>query len=179
MIDRVLLFGGWLSVVALSLVFVLPTTRLVYHPTHVEIVGDQVTLYRHWPWDEWGFKRPRISYVETIRPLTTGHNGGHPCVDQGGPFRYSAADDVGTWDIPWAADCIDDPLGYIWSADWHWHIGQVKVGPTHLSKRVLRTPCSYKISSTGIIHGPDSPHWGQTSTDRCFATRTEAEKALE
>jgi hypothetical protein len=45
--------------------------------------------------------------------------------------------------------------------------------------RVLDGPCRFKISASGIIHGPDSPHWSQASTERCFPTRAEAEAALE
>lgn len=45
--------------------------------------------------------------------------------------------------------------------------------------KILDTPCRYKISASGIIHGPDSPHWSQTGTDRCFATRAAAEAALD
>ena len=178
MIDRSMLLIGWLFV-AWGAAQVLPITRLAFHPEAVEINGDQVTLYRTFPGDAWGLPRPRMAYVETVRPLTQAHNGGQICSDESDPFRYTRAEEIGRWSIDWAADCLSDPMGYVWSAEWSWYIGRFGVGPASLSTTVLRNGCEYRISANGIIHGPDSPHWSQTSTDRCFATRAEAEAAVE
>lgn len=177
-IDRALLVSGWFFISWYALQ-VLPVTQLVYHPDVVEIVGSEVRLARSFPGDAWGFQRPVMSYVETVRPISQFHNGGQSCTDKGGPFRYDRAESVGQWSIDWAADCLSDPSGYTWSADWFWHIGAMRVGPVNLTHRVLKTPCQFKVSSNGRIHGPDSPHWAQTSTDQCFQTRAEAEAAVE
>lgn len=178
MIDRSLLLIGWFFVSWLA-IQTLPITRIVYHPSAAEISGSQVIVSRDFPMDEYTNWRPRLSYVETVRPLTPGHNGGQSCEIAGGPFRYSSAEAVGQWSIDWAAKCLDDPSGFTWSAYWHWHIGALRVGPVSLYQRVLRDPCQYKVSNNGTIHGPNSPHWAQTGTDRCFATRAEAEAAVE
>lgn len=178
MIDRSFLLIGWVFVCWIALQ-ALPITALVYDPQTVEISGDRVTVARDFPADEWTNWRPRLSYIETVRPLTTGHNGGQSCEDPGGPFRYSSAEAVGQWSIGWAANCLDDPQGFTWSAYWYWHIGALRVGPVSLYQRVLRDPCQYRVSTAGVIHGPDSPHWAQTGTDRCFPTRAAAEAAVE
>jgi hypothetical protein len=137
MIDRSLLIIGW--VVVAAVVFQMaPLTRLVYHPHSVEITDGEVVIYRSFPVDALGLSRPCLSYIETIRPISTTHNGGHPCVERGGPFQYSRADPVGTWSIAWASDCTDDPKGYQWSAQWFWHVGRVKLGPVEMSHTVLR-----------------------------------------
>lgn len=117
--------------------FAAPFTRAVYNPTAVEIHGDQVTVYRTFPGDAFGLPRPSISYAETITPLTQAHNGGHPCVERGGPFQYSRADPVGRWSIEWAADCLSDPQGYRWSARWYWNVGILKFGPAELDHVVI------------------------------------------
>lgn len=117
---------------------ILPVTRLVYNPQQVSIEGSTVTLYRSFPLDRLGLPRPRISYVETVRPLTTGHNGGHTCLSRGGPFQYGSAAEFGEWQIPWAAACLSDPNGYVWEASWTWHLGQFTFGQTTLKIRVLQ-----------------------------------------
>ena len=177
-LDRALLFIGWGIVVAVVLTMLLPVTRLVYHPIEVQIIGDEVTLRREFPGDKFGFPRPVLSYVETVKPLTQAHNGGHPCEASGGPFRYTRADDVGRWSIDWAADCLSDPQGFVWSAYWRWHLGSVQFGAASKSRTVLRDPCQYRVSSSGTIHGPDSPHWAQVSRARCYPTRAQAEQSL-
>lgn len=137
MIGKPLLWIGW----ATALVVVIqtaPLSRIAYNPQAVEIHGDSVTMYRSFPLDVLGFPRPRISYLETIRPLTQTHNGGHSCAEAGGPFRYDRADPVGIWSIAWAADCTSDPIGYQWSAQWTWHVGRVALGPVSFDHTVLR-----------------------------------------
>jgi hypothetical protein len=177
MIDRTLFFVGWAAVTWFALQ-TLPITALAIKPESVSIEGDQVTLVRDFPTDAMGLPRPWLSYVETVRPLTQGHNGGHICEQKAGPFRYSENNPVGTWSIAWASDCLSDPQGFTWSASWTWWIGNLQLGPTDFRTRVLRDPCQYRVSLQGIIHGPDSPHWSQTSTERCFPTRAEAEASL-
>lgn len=117
---------------------VLPVTRLAFDPQEVQIEGDQVTLVRTFPADALGLQRPRISYVEEVRPLSPSHNGGHPCTEAAGPFRYDAEEPLGSWSIPWAAACLDDPRGYVWEATWTWHVGVFTFGPVTLSTRVLK-----------------------------------------
>jgi hypothetical protein len=119
---------------------VLPVTRLVYSPQAVDITGQQVVLYRSFPGDALGLPRPRISYLEKVRPLTPWHNLGRPCVDEGGPFRYDLVHATGSWEMPWAEPCLSDPLGYIWEATWTWHLGLFTLGPVSLSKHVFTTP---------------------------------------
>lgn len=178
MMDKTLFVIGW-AVVATSALHMLPVTRLVYNPEKVEIVGDRVTMYRSFPLDKLGLPRPMISYHETIAPVTPGHNGGKPCEDSGGPFQYSSPDPVAEWDIDWGENCITDPQGFVWAARWYWHIGALRLGPVDFQSEILRSPCQYRISSRGVVHGPDSPHWAQTSNARCFSTRAAAEAALE
>lgn len=38
--------------------------------------------------------------------------------------------------------------------------------------------CPYRISTSGRIHGPDSPYRAMTAPTRCFETRAAAEAAL-
>lgn len=137
MIDRTLLVVGW-AVVSYVALQTLPVTRLVYNPQQVVISDGEVAVSRSFPTDRFGLPRPRISYVETVRPVTQSHHGGQSCQDRGGPFRYSRAENVGVWSIDWASNCLDDPRGFTWSAHWYWHIGAMKVGPISLTHRVLR-----------------------------------------
>jgi hypothetical protein len=138
MMGRTALVTGWV-VVAFAAVSALPVTRLVYNPQAVDIDHGTVVLQRTFPFDWTPLPRPRISYIEVVRPLTQSHNGGHPCEDRGGPFRYTRSDPVGIWDIgSWAEPCLDDPRGYVWTAHWSWHLGLIKFGPVELSEIVLR-----------------------------------------
>ena len=134
---RSLLWIGWATVVVV--VFqAAPLSRIAYNPQAVEIHEDHVTMYRSFPMDRAGIARPWLSYSETVRPLTETHNGGQSCTDQGGPFQYTRAGDVGMWSIAWAADCLSDPVGFHWSAKWTWHIGRMQMGPVKLSQTFLR-----------------------------------------
>ena len=113
--------------------------RIAYWPSYVEIKNGEVRLERTFPMDALGLPRPRISYVETVKPITQSHNGGHVCEDKGGPFRYTQAKPIGRWNISlWAMDCLDDPMGYRWEADWWWHLGALKIGPIHKELLVLK-----------------------------------------
>lgn len=135
--DHLLLFVGWLVVMWYAL-HILPVTGLVYQPEEVDINGTKVTLVRSFPMDQNTNWRPSLSYQETVQPLTPLHNGGQVCEDQGGPFPYERSSAVGTWDIrSWAAPCLDDPLGYVWTARWYWHTGNMKLGPVTLSQRFI------------------------------------------
>lgn len=138
MIDLGLLWVGWLSVAVLS-VQAFPVTRLVYAPTAVSIAGDVVTAQRTFPGDMLGLARPVLSYVETVRPMSQAHHGGQVCTASSAPIRYARADVVGRWSIAdWASDCISDPLGYVWSARWTWHVGGVSFGPVSMAHTVLK-----------------------------------------
>lgn len=117
---------------------VAPVTMLVYWPVETQIEGDTVTHFRVFPMDTFGLPRPRISFVETVKPLTHGHNDGQVCQDAGGPFPYDKRSEYGSWSIPWAAPCLSDSKGYVWRAQWTWHLGSFKVGPTHAEKVVLK-----------------------------------------
>ncbi|WP_296763699.1 hypothetical protein [Sediminimonas sp.] len=132
----------WIGIVALvwMLLQILPVTRIAFNPVAVQVRGDEVVMQRTFPGDVFGLPRPRLSYVETVRPITQTHNNGHPCADRGGPFRYSRAQKVGRWRITdWAGDCLSDPTGYVWSSVWTWHIGNFEVGPARLSHRVIKS----------------------------------------
>lgn len=177
MIDRTLLIVGWMFVIGF-LVQAIPFSALAIDIDGVVIEGDQVLVSRDFPTDTIGVDRPWISYIETVRPLTPGHNGGQICEQRGGPFKYTSTDTVGRWSIDWAEDCLNDPLGFTWTASWTWWVGAIPVGPTQYEVRILRDPCQYRISSNNVIHGPESKHWAQTSTDMCFATRAQAEEYL-
>ena len=137
MSGRSLLWIGW-ATVAVVVFQTAPLSRIAYNPQAVEIYEDHVTMYRSFPLDALGLPRPQISYSETIRPITEAHNGGQSCTDQGGPFQYTRAGDVGMWSIAWAADCTSDPAGFHWSAEWTWHIGRIKLGPAKFSQTFLK-----------------------------------------
>jgi hypothetical protein len=171
----------WISILCLLTlaVTILPITWLAIHPIRVEIEQDRVALYRVFPGDTLGLPRPRLSYVETVRPLSPEHNGGHWCEKTGGPARYTNAEPVGRWSISWADTCLSDPVGYTWSAYWTLHMGVLRLGATGISTSVLRAPCDYRISGNGIIHQRGSPHFAQTSQARCFSTYQEAEASLQ
>jgi len=136
MIGRPVLWIGWATVIVL-IFQTAPLSRIAYAPQTVTIVGEQVALIRSFPLDALGMPRPWLSYIETVRPLTQSHNGGHPCADRGGPFQYGNAEPVRTWSIAWASDCLNDPTGYRWSAQWFWHLGRVKLGPVNIVHTVL------------------------------------------
>ena len=122
----------------LLLMFVAPFSRLAYNPDAVEIAGDKVTMYRAFPGDRIGLPRPLLSYFETVRPLTSDYNGGQSCTDRGGPFKYDRAGPVGDWSIEWAAECTSDPVGFVWSARWYWHVGAIKFAPITFEHVVLK-----------------------------------------
>lgn len=117
---------------------VAPVTLIAYWPVDTRIDGFDVTHYRLFPGDTLGLPRPNISYVETVAPMTLGHNGGHVCQDEGGPFPYDKSGSHGSWNIPWAAACLSDPRGYVWQAHWTWHLGGFELGPTSAEKIVLK-----------------------------------------
>lgn len=119
---------------------ILPITRMVYWPSKVGIEKGQVTLVRYFPGDTLNLPRPRISYVETVTPLSgVEHNGGQFCQDTAAAKKYTSKREVGQWDItPWAKDCLSDPLGYKWSASWTWHLGVFTFGSTSLNHTVLK-----------------------------------------
>ena len=137
MIRKHSLWFGWL-VVAWGAATVLPVTRLVYSPTAATFRDGDIVVQRTFPLDVLGLPRPRISYEETVRPLTQEHNAGHVCTDAAGPFRYARADPVGVWGLTWADGCLDDPVGFVWSAHWYWHIGIFQVGGVSLQHTELR-----------------------------------------
>jgi hypothetical protein len=115
-----------LAAIVLSLA---PLSRLAIHPITVSVSGEVVTIHRAFPSDTFGLPRPQLSYIETVKGLSVGHNDGHICLDASGPFRYTTKEQVGSWSIPWAADCLDDPRGYVWEACWMWHLGAIRLSP--------------------------------------------------
>ena len=137
MMGRPLLWIGWAT--ALLVLFqTAPLSRIAYNPQAVEISDSQVTMYRSFPLDALGLQRPSLSYVETVRPITEAHNGGHSCTEKGGPFEYTRAGDVGRWSIEWASACTSDPAGFHWSAKWTWHVGRITLGPVSFDQTVMR-----------------------------------------
>lgn len=158
----------------------LPVSRLAYSPGAVEIVEQQLILERNFPGDSLGLPRPSLSYVETVKPISQDHNGGHACTMRGGPMQYTRSEPVGRWSLEWASDCLSDPLGFIWSSRWTWHLGMIQFGPVSASHRVLRDPCQFRVSTRGLIHERGQSEWfDQTSNTHCFATRAEAEAFAE
>jgi hypothetical protein len=177
MIDKTLTWIGWGSVLVILMTWVLPVTGLLFRPEHVEIVGDQVVLQRSFPGDRIGLPRPVMSYVETVKPLTPAHNGGHVCQHSSqAPFRYGSTEVVGKWSIDSAAACLTDPLGFTWDARWTAHVGVIPLGPVSKETTVLRDPCQYIVSTRGVVHGPDSPYHGTVvrSGSNCFPTQAAA-----
>jgi hypothetical protein len=139
MIDKTLTWIGWGAVLAVLLTWMLPVTGLLFRPQHVEITGDRVVLQRDFPGDRIGLPRPVMTYIETVKPLTPGHNGGHRCQHSPqAPFRYLSDEVVGQWSIAWAEPCLNDPLGFIWDARWTAYVGVIPLGPVNFSATVLR-----------------------------------------
>lgn len=137
MIGKQMLWIGWAT--ALVVVFqTAPLSRIAYNPQAFEISDSQVTMYRSFPLDALGLARPWLSYIETVRPITEAHNGGHSCTEKGGPFQYTRAGEVGQWSIAWASACTSDPVGFHWSAKWTWHVGRITLGPVTYNQTVLR-----------------------------------------
>jgi hypothetical protein len=136
----------WLGMVsALAIILtVAPVSRLAIHPMTVQISGETVFVHRTFPGDTFGLRRPLISYVETVKGFSSDTNKGHTCKDAGGPFRYSQAKTVGQWEIPWAAECLEDPIGYVWEACWRWHLGAIKLGPVCIDHTVMRA--NYEVT---------------------------------
>lgn len=130
----------WISwiVVILALLKILPVTMLVFYPHDAVIENSEVTMYRTFPLDTIGAPRPTLSYVEYVKPLTTGHNDGQVCQSSGGPFQYNRAEATGRWGITeWAADCLDDPHGFIWEARWTWWLLGFAFGPVSHTETVV------------------------------------------
>lgn len=130
---------NWIGIacIAALVLSVAPVSRLVLNPQAVDVDGQTVSVARSFPGDALGLPRPRISYVETVTPLTKDWNDGHFCQQRGGPTRYTKAGEVGRWRIPWAASCVSDPAGFTWEACWHWHVGVFKMGAVCLSRTFL------------------------------------------
>jgi hypothetical protein len=137
--SRWTLLAAALVVMGALVGWVFPASMIAFRPGAVEIVNGTVTIARTFPGDRFGLPRPHMSYKEVIRPLSLLHNGGHPCVQEGGPLRYVSQYPVGTWSLDWAADCTDDPVGFFWEAAWAMHIGSIRLGPVRASHTVLRT----------------------------------------
>jgi hypothetical protein len=43
--------------------------------------------------------------------------------------------------------------------------------PVHYVKAI---ECPHRVSARGVVHSPDSPFWGLTSSDPCFRTEAAA-----
>jgi hypothetical protein len=138
--SRLTEFSWLVIIVALWSFLALPTTRVVFNPQAVTIDGAEVTVLRDFPGDKFGLKRPMLSYIETVSPLTPEHNSGHFCQHANpNPIRYISKEPVGRWRIDWAEPCLDDPLGFTWEASWFYHLGTIRLGPVRLSTTVLNT----------------------------------------
>ena len=125
---------GAIVLALLLALFVLPTTRLLFNPQAVQIVGDEVQLHRTFPGDAIGLPRPVMRYVETVQPVTPGWNGGRFCTDHlSAAVQYNSPAPIGVWQIAWALPCLSDPLGYVWTARWYGYLGRVPLGPVSLS----------------------------------------------
>ncbi|WP_306150756.1 hypothetical protein [Roseovarius sp. MMSF_3281] len=118
----------------------LPATALVYWPSEVWVEADgDVTVDRTFPGDYLGLPRPRISFIETVDPISPQTHGGQDCEIKGGPDRYDDPAELGRWNIAsWAEPCLADPQGYRWSATWTWHIGSFRLGGVELSKTIIK-----------------------------------------
>ena len=126
---------------AFMLIFVSPITSAAIYPIAVSVTTESVSVRRVFLADYLGLPRPIISYDETVRPLTPLWNGGHPCSDLGGPFRYTSEQETAQWEIQWAADCTNDPVGFVYTVCWTWHVGMIEFGATcetvtYLAQRV-------------------------------------------
>ena len=125
---------GAVFLVLLLALFVLPTTRLLFNPQSVQIVGDEVRLLRTFPGDAIGLSRPVLRYVETVQPITPGWNGGRFCTDfLSEAVQYNSSAPVGVWRIAWALPCLSDPMGYVWTARWYGYLGHLPLGPVSLT----------------------------------------------
>lgn len=134
-----LTFWFALSIVLVTLIgWVFPASLIAFRPGAVTVADGAVMLERSFPGDAFDLPRPVMTYRETVRPLTPGHNGGHPCVQTGGPIRYTSPQPVGTWSLDWAAACLDDPAGFHWEAAWRWHVGAIQLGPVRAAVTVLQ-----------------------------------------
>lgn len=120
---------GWVILLFLLLGASLPLSRLAINPGAVVVTREGVVLARTFLADWLGLPRPILSYQEVVRPLTVGHNHGHPCEQTGGPRRYANPGSTWAWSLDWAAACTDDPLGFEWSAEWTWHLGALRMTP--------------------------------------------------
>jgi len=118
---------------------IFPVTKMAYWPSDVWINGTEVTVDRIFPGDKLGLPRPRISYVETVTPLSgIAHNKGQSCQDKREPKVYDKPEIV-SWNIGgWAGPCLGDPKGYRWQAVWTWHLGGFSLGPVREDKVVLK-----------------------------------------
>ena len=144
-LERAVMFvkcGWWWLGVACILAMLLslaPISRLAINPITATVIGGTVTLQRQFPGDTLGLPRPQLSYVETVKGLSAGHDGGHVCIDAAGPFRYTAKEQVGEWGIDrWASECLDDPVGFVWEACWRWHVGAFVLSPVCISYTSFR-----------------------------------------
>jgi hypothetical protein len=53
----------------------------------------------------------------------------------------------------------------------------IALAAPNLELRVI--DCPYKVSTRGIVHGPDSPWWSSTMPHHCFSTKRAAQEFAE
>lgn len=107
-------------------------SRLLINPEKVLIVPSQfkditmpdepnIVVYRSYPGDLLGLKRPIVRYIQVVHPLDKATNGGYSCrEDNNKGMRYTHDDPrgFGIWSMRWAVDCIDAPLGWRYEVSW-------------------------------------------------------------
>jgi len=115
-------------------------TGIVYLPQEAWLSKEgDVVLERIFVTDYFGLPRPRISYVETVKAFTQETNNGEFCQNKSEPTVYDRNEELGRWNIKdWAGECMADPVGYRWSADWSFHLGAIKFGSVQLKEVVLK-----------------------------------------
>jgi hypothetical protein len=143
----------WFVTLPAVLVLVFMTvvgSRLLIHPTKVEITpcGD-VVMFRSYPM-EWLFGPPLVRYVTTVTPLTPETNFGYVCREDNGRGQFYNHDHgrgFGHWAIRhYASDCMADPVGFIWHTQYTAMLfGMLPLRPISISAAVVTSNGEWKL----------------------------------
>ena len=121
-----------LAIALAAFVWLMIPSSLFFRPDAVTINGYQVAVTRTFPmYDVFGFERPIVRYVETVRDL---RNQSQVCADNNGiGFRYTSNSPVAVWSIEeWAAPCMTG--SFVWAATWQVKLfGIIPLRPVELS----------------------------------------------
>jgi hypothetical protein len=172
-----LVLWGWLPLVWLAV----PSSALV-EIRDVRVHGGVASIYRTYPLVDWlGLPRPFVRSIHTVRPLPSMM----PVCVRDVSMRHESPSAV--FDVslrPWADECLSAPYEY--RVEFRAYLFDlIPLRPESETVAVMDADiaradpaCRYRVSTSGIIHAPDSPYWAMVPATNCYPTRAAAEAAL-